>query len=537
MIEQEESFVWWKHGIIYHIYPQSFYDTNADGTGDLQGIIQKLDYLKELGIDAIWLSPIYKSPLIDGGYDISDFYSINPVYGTMQDFRELLEKAHSYQIKVIMDIVLNHTSSRHPWFKLSSSSKDNSKRNWYIWHDNLNEKKPNNWRTNFWKTAWTLDKVTNEYYYHSFFQEQPDLNWRNPEVKKAMFEMIKFWLDLGIDGIRLDVINLIFKDKSLRNNSILHLLSGKKAYNRNQPEVYKLLKDLRILLSQYKDKASIGEIYAPPPGNSSLVNSFLGNGENMLHLAFDFSLVFSPFNAKQYYKIIRNYYQSLPDKSWPCFFISNHDIGRNLKRYFFSRYKFNKAKVLAAMLLTLKGSPFIYYGDEIGMENTPLKRKNLRDRYGKMFYPFYKGRDKMRTPMQWNSDEYGGFSETSPWLPVNSNYQYVNVEKEKENPDSLYNLFEQLIKIRKQHKALHMGDIKFINSGNNNLLLYMRYTNDEKIMVILNFSFIRRKTQKLTLGRNYDILFSNDNRKPNQIGTERLTLNPFEIIIIKINAD
>lgn len=434
-----------------------------------------------------------------------------------------------------MDMVLNHTSSRHPWFKLSSSSLNNSKRDWYIWHKNIEGKKPNNWRTNFGKSAWTLDEKTNEYYYHSFFNVQPDLNWRHPEVKQAMFEMIKYWLDMGIDGIRFDVINLLFKDEHFQNNPVYNLLSNKKVYNRNQPELYQLLKELRLLLDEYKDKVSIGEIYTPPPGNSTLVNSFLGDGTDMLHLSFDFSFVFSFFKAKRYYKIITNYYQSIPDKGWPCFFISNHDIGRNLKRYFLPCYKSGKAKVLAALLLTLKGTPFIYYGDEIGMENTPpLKRCELRDRYGKMFYPFYKGRDKMRTPMQWDGSEYAGFSKVLPWLPVNRDYNNVNVEAEKEKPDSIYLLIKQLIEIRAQHEALYKGDIGFINNGANNLLLYQRYTNKEKILVMLNFSFMKRKTEKLIFGENYKILFTNTNRKTVQMEEESLTLYPFEIFIAQI---
>lgn len=535
--QQSESFVWWKHGVIYHIYPQSYKDSTGNGTGDLQGIIQKLGYLKELGVDAVWLSPVYASPLIDGGYDISDYYSINTLYGTIEDFKELLDKAHICHIRIIIDIVLNHTSDRHPWFQQSSSSADNPMRGWYIWHKNNGGKKPNNWKTNFGKYAWTLDEQTNEFYYHSFFHEQPDLNWRNQEVKQEMFEMIRYWFDMGVDGIRLDVINLLFKDKHFRNNPACAFFSNAKVYNRNQPELYLLLKELRLLIDEYKNKVSVGEIYTPPPGNSALVNSFLGDGTDMLHLSFDFSIVFSRFNAKQYHKVITNYYQSIPEKAWPCFFISNHDIGRNLKRYFLSCYKYKKAKVLAALLLTLKGTPFIYYGDEIGMENTSLKRHELKDRYGKMFYPFYKGRDKMRTPMQWDNSPYAGFSKVQSWLPVNPNYNNTNVEVEKENPDSIYNLFKQLIAIRKEQDALSKGDIRFIHNGMNNRLLYERYTDKETILVMLNFSFRKQKTGKLTLDENYEVLFSSTNRQLVRIEGKGISLNPFEIFIVKTKED
>ncbi len=315
---------WWKHAVVYHIYPNSFKDSNNDGIGDIPGIIKKLDYLSELGVDAIWLSPVYSSPMVDMGYDIADYKNIDEHYGTMDDFKKLLNEVHKRGIRIIMDLVLNHTSDLHPWFLESRSSVTNPKRNWYIWRppkDNIKGRKPNNWKTNFGKKAWRYDHKTKEYYYHSFFWQQPDLNWRNPEVKKALFDIMRHWLDLGIDGFRLDVINLLYKDRELRDNEI-GLLKKTKIYNRNQPEVYDLLRDFRKLLDSYPEKTSVGEIYVPPPGNTDLAVSFLGNGTDMLHLVFDFSLIFTLWKASSYYKIITNYYEKIPATGWPSFFLS-----------------------------------------------------------------------------------------------------------------------------------------------------------------------------------------------------------------------
>lgn len=525
--------IWWKTGIIYHIYPQSFKDSNHDGIGDLQGIIQKLDYLQGLGIDAVWLSPIYESPLIDNGYDISDYEGIHPRYGTMDDFMQLLEEAHKRGIKVIMDMVLNHTSDRHPWFVESRSSKDSAKRDWYIWRPANKGKYPNNWRTNFGKKSWRFDPVTNEYYLHSFFWQQPDLNWRNPEVKQEMFRIMSFWLDKGVDGFRFDVINLLFKDKTLRSNSIRNFLLDKKAFNRNQPEIYELLKDLRELLDHYPDRTSIGEIYMLPTGDSKLAASFLGNGSDMLHLAFDFSIIFATWKASAYYKAIRNYYRYLPPDGWPCFFFSNHDVGRSIKNRLFASHKYSKARIQAVLLLTLKGTPFIYYGDEIGMENANIPKHRIQDLYGKLFYPFYKGRDGARTPMQWDDTAYAGFSTNEPWLIVNKNYKTVNVKTEETDKNSVYNTYRKLIALRKQHTVLQSGEIEFLGKGYQNILIYTRCSVCEKIIVLLNFGNSR---MNIIVKDSYhaEVLFSTHNKRGTII-EEFIALEPYEALILKSN--
>jgi alpha-glucosidase len=365
---------WWKHAVFYHIYPKSFQDTDGDGIGDIRGIISRLDYLVALGVDAIWLSPVYRSPMVDGGYDISDYYDIDPVFGTLDDFREMLKQAHEKGVRVLMDLVMNHTSDQHPWFIESRSSADNPKRNWYIWRSGRNGKAPNNWRTNFLERAWRRDSVTGQYYYHSFFREQPDLNWRNDDMKRAFFDHIRFWLEMGVDGFRLDVVNMIVKDDRLRNNP---LFNPSTVYNRNQPETYDILREFRALLDEYPGTTSVGEIYVLPPGNPKLAASFIGSNDDMLHIAFDFSLLFCVWNARKYYNAIQSYYDALSPAGWPCFFLSNHDMGRSLNRFGRVRRLREKANLLAVMLLTLKGTPFVYYGEELGMTNARISRKHI----------------------------------------------------------------------------------------------------------------------------------------------------------------
>jgi Glycosidases len=299
--QKEQNPDWWKSAVFYHIYPMSFKDSNGDGIGDIRGIIDKLDYLVALGIDAVWLSPVYCSPMVDNGYDISDYCDIDPVFGNLDDFRELLKQTHDKGIRVVMDLVMNHTSDKHPWFTESRSSVNNPKRDWYIWHTGKNGKKPNNWSTNFLEKTWSRDPAAGQYYYYSFFKEQSDLNWRNENMKRAFFENIRFWLDMGIDGFRLDVVNLIVKDNLFRNNSLLNL---KKTFNRNRPEVYDIIREFRCLLNEYPEKTSVGEVFVLPTGDPALAASFLGNDNDMLHMAFDFSLLYCTWNACKYYRAI-----------------------------------------------------------------------------------------------------------------------------------------------------------------------------------------------------------------------------------------
>ncbi|NPD45160.1 MULTISPECIES: alpha-glucosidase [unclassified Lentimicrobium] len=502
----KRDFIWWKHGVIYHIYPRSFYDTNNDGIGDLQGVIEKIPYLKELGVDAIWLSPVYPSPFKDSGYDISDYTSIDSSYGDLADFRLLLNKAHASGIKIIMDLVMNHTSDQHPWFLESSSSIDNPKRDWYIWGKPKDGQVPNNWKSVFGKSAWQYEEQTQSYYLHSFFKEQPDLNWRKKAMREQYFKEIEFWLNLGVDGFRLDVINMIGKDRKLRDNPSLlrFLLTDSHWFNRNRPRSYKIVRKLRKLVDSYPDKVLIGEVFNPPPGDAKLVASYLGNGKDSLHMAFDFSLFFKRWDAKKFYKSIAKLQKEIPVKAWPCFVLSNHDLSRGMNR--FGKHKYEKAKIAALLLLTIRGTPFIYYGEEIGMSNIKLKRNTIVDPLGLKYWPFYKGRDRSRSPMQWNASKNAGFSYHEPWLPINDNHAFINVEDQKNEPDSILNLYKSLISLRKQYKSLQKGKWQTILKGDDQLLAYYRSYKKEKLLIVLNFS-AKTKNMELPKGK-FELIFS-----------------------------
>jgi len=515
---------WWKNAVFYHIYPASFQDSDGDGTGDIRGIINRLDYLTTLGIDAIWLSPVYRSPMIDGGYDISDYRDIDPLFGTLDDFRELLKRAHDMGIRIMMDLVMNHTSDRHPWFIESRSSVDNPKRDWYIWRSGRNGKAPNNWRTNFFERAWRYDAITGQFYYHSFFRQQPDLNWRNEEMKRAFFANIRFWLDMGVDGFRLDVVNMLVKDRLFRNNRYRPF--RKSIYNRNQPETCNIIREFRALLDEYPGKASVGEVYVFRPGDPKLAASFLGSGDDMLNMAFDFSLIFCRWNARKYYSAVQSYYDALPSAGWPCFFISNHDMGRSLNRFVPVRHAHEKARLIAVMLLTLKGTPFIYYGDELGMVNAHISRKQIRDRYGKKLWPVFSGRDRGRTPMQWDGSVNGGFTSGEPWLPLHKDFRRVNVEYEKADDNSVWNVYRKMIELRKTQPALQQGEIEFIETGYKGVLAYSRTLDNQQIWIALNFS--SRKQAFIKFPQNSIILFST-HRKIAENNEKRLF--PFEAIV------
>ncbi len=487
---KDETWIWWKHGVIYHIYPRSFQDSDGDGIGDIRGIIRRLAYLKELGIDGIWISPMYRSPMVDFGYDVSDYREIDPVFGTMGDFRELLATAHGMGIRVILDMILNHTSSLHPWFIESASSAENPKRNWYIWKDGAAGRPPNNWNSAYGGNAWKLDEKTGQYYLHSFFEQQPDLNWRDPELPGVFFEEMKFWLDMGVDGFRLDVINLIAKDKKFRSNPLVFGIPAlqRHVYTRNRKWSVTLVTRIRELLDLYDERVSIAEIYAPPPGDVKTVARYLAKGTNGVHLAFDFSLIFSSWNAHSYFRNITKWYESLPGGGWPCNVLSNHDLLRSIDRFPWHRDREAKAKVAATLLLTMKGTPFIYYGEEIGMHNGSIRRKNIRDPLGKRYWPLFSGRDKARTPMQWNPGLNGGFTGGKPWLPLNRDTGHRNVRQQEGEASSLLNHYRNVIRVRRIHSSLQSGAWIPALNGKNGILAYYRVNERERLLVILNFT-------------------------------------------------
>jgi len=536
--KNDPDWVWWKHGVIYHIYPRSFSDSDGDGIGDLRGILGRLDYLISLGIDAIWLSPVYTSPNFDFGYDVSDYRGINPEYGTMEDLRDLLTACHAAGIRLIMDMILNHTSSQHPWFLESRSSRDNPRRDWYIWKDGRKGRAPNNWKSTMGGSAWEFDPVTGQYYMHSFFREQPDLNWRNQEMAEALFREMKFWLDLGVDGFRLDAINLIVKDKKFRNNPLLWGIPffQKHLYVRNRPKSIKIAGKLRELIDRYPGRVAIGEVFVLPPGEPSNAARYLGEGENGIHLAFDFSLIFSRWSARAYYRAISDWYFRIPGQGWPCTVLSNHDLFRHTNRFPFSRRIEEKSRVAAFLLLTIRGTPFIYYGDEIGMRNARLERDQIRDPLGKKYWPLFKGRDKARTPMQWTSEENAGFTPGIPWLPVNRDHDERNVKSQDKDPGSLLNVYRSLIRLRQRYPALARGRWLPLLNGREGIIAFIRGRGEESLLVILNFSG-RSRVAKLQEHIHGSVLLSTHRREGDTVYMQDMKIHPFEATVYLTNWD
>lgn len=527
---------WWKRGVVYQIYPRSFMDSNQDGIGDIQGIISKLDYLNDgtersLGIDAVWISPIYKSPMKDFGYDISDYTDIDVIFGSKADFNQLLAEAHKRNIKVIMDLVINHTSDEHPWFIESRKSKDNPKRGWYIWHQNKG-KKPNNWVASFeMKNAWWFDENTKEYYLGTFTRHQPELNWRNPEMKEAVYDMIRYWLDLGVDGFRMDVVNWYIKDDQFRNNpwrlSLNPIDVQRHLYDRNRPETHEICKEIRTITDQYEDRMLVGEIYT---NETREAVSYHGKENDELHMAFNFSFLFQKWSARGFYNNILEYYHALPADAWPNFTLSNHDQPRHYYRYRDGKYTDARARVAAALLMTLRGTPFIYYGEEIGMTCERIARKDIQDPLGKKGWPFIRGRDAERTPMQWDASPYAGFSAVRPWLPVNSDYRYKNVSAQSKEKDSLLAFYKALIWLRKGSNALSVGDIEFIEKDPKEVLIYKRKHRDEEVTVVLNFS---KRQQKLHIDKDgkEKMLFGTHRARGEEVFLNQLDIHPYEVLI------
>jgi alpha-glucosidase len=499
----DEKFLWWRDGVIYQIYPRSFADSNDDGIGDLKGIISKLDYLADLGVDGLWLSPINPSPDKDFGYDVADYFDIDPKFGTMDDFKLLIEEAHKRGLHIIMDLVLNHTSDQNEWFKESRSSKDNPKRDWYLWRD-----KPNNWRSVFGGPGWQFDEATNQYYFHMFVPGQPDLNWRNPEVYQKMMDVFHFWLDRGVDGFRLDVFNEYFKDAQFRDNprkfGIRAFDAQQHVYDVSQPEMFTAIKDIRGILDSYQDRYVVGETFL---ANTEQSAQYIG--ENKLHAGFNFDFLFCPWNPERFLNII-NKWDSLLSDAWPNYVLNNHDQPRSASRYGQGEDD-ERLKVAAAMLLTLRGTPFLYYGEEIGMRNTHLKRSELQDPVGIRFWPLPVGRDGCRSPMQWNSEENAGFGKGKPWNKVHANYTERNVEKQKADPRSLFNFYKRLLTVRKTTPTLQKGSFVPLTYEPRRLLAYLRQDADQTVLIALNFG--RRKV-RLALGpelrkNDWQLLLSN----------------------------
>jgi len=479
--------LWWKNGVIYQIYPRSFKDSNNDGIGDLQGIIQQIDYLADLGIDAIWLSPIYPSPDVDFGYDVSNYVDVDPHYGTLEEFDTLVDAAHQRNIRIILDLVLNHTSDQHPWFIESRKSRDNPYHDWYMWHDpSPTGGAPNNWLSWFGGDGWEYDKNLGQYYFHMFYKQQPDLNWRNPEVRKAMLDVYRFWLDRGVDGFRMDVFNMYFKDEDLRDNptGVKGLRKFDHQIHKNdmsQPEMRLLLQEIRQLLDSYGATYMVGETFYSSPDQAA---QYIG--PTQLHAGFDFSLLSSKFSALNFRNAINRWVDALEDK-WPNFVLNNHDTSRSATR-FHARKDDAQLKVSATMLLTIMGTPFMYYGEEIGMRDIFLWRHQVLDPVSKRYWPLLPPRDGCRSPMQWDDSTFAGFSEQKPWLPVHPNNEHRNAEAQSSSPGSLLNFYKKLMGLRKSHSALNAGSMEMIDQDNRKILSYLRRSDEESVLVCLNMT-------------------------------------------------
>jgi alpha-glucosidase len=487
-----EQHEWWQTGVIYQIYPRSFADSNGDGVGDLRGILQRLDYVQWLGVDAIWLSPIYPSPMKDFGYDISDYCDVHPLFGDLAAFDTLVAEARRRGLKVIVDFVPNHTSDQHPWFAESRSSRNNPKRNWYIWRDPApGGGPPNNWLSNFGGPAWCFDETTKQYYYHAFLKEQPDLNWRNPELRAAMHDVLRFWLDRGVDGFRVDVIWHIAKDDQFRDNprnpeyqpgqNPHHEVIS--TYEADRPEVHDIIAEMRQVLDAYPRRMMVGEVYLPV---ERLV-AYYGDGGGGVHMPFNFQLITMKWNAHTIASAVESYEESLPVYGWPNWVLGNHD-----NRRIASRIGRAQARVAAMLLLTLRGTPTMYYGDEIGMHDVPIPPDRVQDPFEKNVPGLGLGRDPQRTPMQWDDGPNAGFAPPAarPWLPLAEDFPQINVAGQREDHRSMLALYRRLIALRRVEPAFACGSYHAIpiHHSATDVMAYRRRHQGREFLVVLNMS-------------------------------------------------
>ncbi|MEJ2302819.1 MAG: alpha-amylase family glycosyl hydrolase [Anaerolineales bacterium] len=495
----KHKYLWWQTGVIYQIYPRSFKDTSGNGVGDLAGIIEKLDYLSGiLGVDAIWLSPFYPSPMADFGYDVSDYMDVDPLFGDLATFDQLVAQAHQSDLKIIIDLVPNHSSDQHPWFQESRSSRDNPKRDWYFWVDpKADGSPPNNWLSVFGGSAWEWDETTGQYYLHSFLKEQPDLNWRNPEVKAAMFDVVRFWLERGVDGFRIDVAHYIMKDPQLRDNppnpspgKSVHVPLSEYDYqlhlhDKGHPDVHEIYRQFRQLLDAYsadRPRMAVGEIHIFDWKEWA---TYYGEHLDELHMPFNFALLRSPWTPQSARQVVDSLEAALSPGAWPNYVLGNHDEPRLA-----SRIGRQQARVAAMLLLTLRGTPTLYYGDEIGMMDVPIPARLRQDPYGQRVPGM--DRDPCRTPMQWQDAPYAGCMppETpDPWLPLADDYHSVNIQDELADSSSMLNLYRRLLAYRKSHPVLQRGDYQPVDPPPTNCFVYLRHIEGlDRLLVALNFS-------------------------------------------------
>jgi len=488
---------WWRGAVIYQIYPRSFLDTDGDGVGDLPGIIERLDYVASLGVDAIWIAPFFRSPMADFGYDIADYRDVDPLFGTLEDFDRLLGKAHGLGLKVMIDQVLSHTSIEHAWFKESRESLDNPRADWYVWADaRADGSAPNNWLSLFGGSAWQWEPRRGQYYLHNFLSSQPDLNFHNPQVRAAALDSVRFWLDKGVDGVRLDAINFCFHDRQLRDNppkpKAQRVGRGFSAdnpyafqyhyYNNTQPENLAFLGELRALMDRYPDIAALGEISS----EDSLATMAEYTRDRRLHMGYSFELLTDDFSVAH----IRGTVQKLESQmteGWPCWAISNHDVERVLTRWGRGQASAQLANLLTAMVCSLRGSVCVYQGEELGLTEAELPYESLQDPYGIAFWPQFKGRDGCRTPMPWNDEAHAGFSRGTPWLPVPQEHLELAVLHQESVPHSVLNGFRAFMHWRKSQPALRWGEIRFFDTPEP-VLAFTRSLAGDTVLVVFNLA-------------------------------------------------
>ena len=486
---------WWRGGVLYQIYPRSFADSNGDGVGDLPGIAAKLDYVAKLGVDGVWISPFFKSPMKDMGYDVSDYCDVDPSFGSLRDFDALIAKAHALGLRVMIDLVLSHTSIEHPWFKESRKDRTNAKSDWYVWADPREDgSPPNNWLSIFGGSAWQWDSRRRQYYMHNFLVEQPDLNFHNPDVRAALLAVAKFWLERGVDGFRLDTVNFYFHDQQLRSNppaapefreapdvpASNPYVFQNHVYDKTRPENLGFLRDLRALLDAYPEKTSVGEVGASERG-LDVMGEYTAGGDK-LHMCYAFDLLNDKFGAR-YIRQRLEVYEKIVTDGWGCWAFTNHDVARSITRWGFEDVADQAAPLLLAMQLSLRGSPCIYEGEELGLSEAVIAYEDIQDPYGKTFWPDFKGRDGCRTPMPWDGSPGAGFTSGKPWLPIPEAQRKRSVAAQEAEPASPLNRARTLLHWRRSVPALVRGDMTFHDADEPVLALSRRFEGKEILCV------------------------------------------------------
>ena len=549
---------WWKESVVYQIYPKSFKDSNGDGVGDIRGIIQKLDYLKELGVNVLWISPMLESPQDDNGYDISDYRRIYEEYGTMEDYEELLCEAHKRSIRILMDLVVNHTSDEHNWFIESRKSKDNPYRDYYIWKDPVNGKEPNNWGGAFGGSAWEYDPQTQMYYLHLFSKKQPDLNWENEKVRQEVYDMMKFWCEKGIDGFRMDVISMISKDQRFPDGEMNNGLYGDFGpYCIHGPRIHEFLQEMnREVLSKY-DIMTVGETAGVTIEEAQ---KYAGDDRNELNMVFQFEHVESgcgdygkwttaKYDFKEFKNIMIKWQEELQGKAWNSLFLGNHDQPRSVSRFGNDNpvYRETSAKMLATCIHMMQGTPYVYQGEELGMTNIYFdKLEDYRDIESINYFKEFTGsglmtpehmmkclmlrsRDNARTPMQWDDSKQAGFTEGEPWIKVNPNYKKINAAQQLEDPDSVFHYYQKLIRLRKEKDIIVYGEFEPLYREDEQIFAYTRKQDQEKLLTVCNFSDKNAEVEVPEEFKGAECLITNLGRKEFE---GKIVLNPYEAFVL-----